>query len=185
MNKKLTAFMLLMVGFAVSNLSRTVYKEPEPVESTPEPVIIDRVSYWEEHPEESPYEDIQNARSVALVASAVTDSIYSIYGIEPNIDCQVSVMQCVLNRVDTAGFPETIQDVCKQPNQWQGLTDDTEVKPNLKEYASKLIEFQDDIHETIIPEDCVYFCLTPMGIEYRSTWEDSSDGIYFVPYRMS
>ena len=67
---------------------------------------IDRVEYWAAHPEDSPYEFVSEARHLAVVAESVAPG--------GGMAAQESVMWCVLNRVDSAGFPDTVAGVCTQ-----------------------------------------------------------------------
>lgn len=138
-------------------------------ESTVE--VIDRLTYWQQYPEESPLSTASDARNLAMVAESINSVVEADYGISLDDNCLTSIMQCVINRVNTPGFPNTIVEVCCQKYQWQGYSEDIQPEYHTVRLAKDLLELQGECYIATIPGNCVYFCLTPQGIEYRSTWD--------------
>lgn len=55
------------------------------------------------------------------------------------VDNQMKCVWCVLNRVDDARFPDTIQGVLSQPSQFHGYSPDFPVLDELKEVARDVL----------------------------------------------
>lgn len=180
MNKKMWLIPIFVI-FAVLNFCGRKAAMPEVAEAVAEEPIqmIDLVTYWEEHPEESPVEDIRNARAIAVVVDGVSSVIEKQYYITPCEECKQAIAQCIINRAKTAGFPNTIIEVCEQPYQWEGVTRDTEGSNETSAIAKQLLKGE---AAAPIPEDCVFFCLTGRGIEFRNAWDSSVATITFIGY---
>jgi len=161
----------ITVLYVILSISYAEQKEEPASTIETELEAIDRRDYWETHPEENPLYTAGDARNLATVVDAVCSVIETEYGTIPDDSCRTSIMQCVLNRVNAPGFPNTIQEVCTQKNQWQGYSESLQPSNETVLLARKLLSLQDECHEIGIPSNCVYFCLTSQGIEYRSTWD--------------
>lgn len=180
LNRKKVGFVCFVAIFALLNFcDGNIQKEEEPA-PTPTPTVqIDRVAYWEEHPEESPYELIGNAHAIAVVVDATCSVIESNYYISPDDDCKKAIAQCIINRANTAGFPNTIVEVCEQRNQWQGVTHESEASNATHNLIKTMLEKEESGG---IPKNCVYFCLTGLGIEFRDAWNAEAAHITFIEY---
>ena len=60
-----------------------------------------------------------------------------IYGTALNHDAsdQKAVVWCAINRVEHYAYPDTFAEVCQQPKQWMGYSDDNPVLEDLYEIA--------------------------------------------------
>ena len=136
---------------------------------------IDRVEYWAAHPEDSPYEFVSAARHLAVVAESVAPG--------GGMAAQESVMWCVLNRVDSAGFPDTVAGVCTQPYQWQGYSQSVQYSSDTYTLAGSVLRRWYDGETGNIPADSVFMEVTEHGLKYRRLFRDTeSVKIYFVGY---
>ena len=136
---------------------------------------IDRVEYWAAHPEDSPYEFVSAARHLAVVAESVAPG--------GGMAAQESVMWCVLNRVDSAGFPDTVAGVCTQPYQWQGYSQSVQYSSDTYTLARSVLRRWYDGETGNIPAGSVFMEVTEHGLKYRRLFRDTeSVKIYFVGY---
>ena len=172
--KKLCA--LIVLAFAVASFSgfacagESAQSEPEHQAES-----IDRVEYWAVHPEDSPYEFVSEARHLAVVAESVAPG--------GGMDAQESVMWCVLNRVDSAGFPDTVAGVCTQPYQWQGYSQSVQYSSDTYTLARSVLRRWYDRETGNIPAGSVFMEVTEHGLKYRRLFRDTeSVKIYFVGY---
>lgn len=178
MRKKIILIATVLL-FAVTNFCSRAEPEEEPYTEPTDPQMIDRVAYWRDHPEESPFEEITNTSSIAVVVDATCSVIMEDYQISPDDECKKAIAQCIINRTHAVGFPNTIVEVCKQPYQWQGVTADSQASCE----TLRLIRQMLSENETApIPENCVFFVLTGSGIEFRDNWNLERATITLISY---
>ena len=178
MRKKIILIAAVLL-FAVANFCSREAPEEEPYVEPPEPQVIDRVTYWQEHPEESPFEEITKASSITVVVDATCSVIMEDYQISPGDECKKAIAQCIINRTHTAGFPNTIVEVCKQPYQWQGVTADSQASCETLRLIRQMLS---ENEPAPIPENCVFFVLTSSGIEFRDNWDIERATITLISY---
>ncbi len=80
---------------------------------------------------------------------------------------QRAVAWCVLNRVDSALYPETIIEVCEQANQWQGY-DNAQIIDSIYILCQDVIDTWEAGGVREVPQDCLYFRMLEDGIELRT-----------------
>jgi hypothetical protein len=85
---------------------------------------------------------------------------------------------CILNRVDTVGYPGSVQGVCQQEHQWIGYSDDNPILTNLYEIAVKEL---DTWHSGYRPvnSDYVYLSWSSKEIVLRDTYEKTANTRYW------
>ena len=177
--KKVWSLCIIILFTLLNFCGRSEKRQEEPA-PTPTPVAqIDLVTYWNEHPEESPYELIRNARAIAVVVDATCNEIERQFYIRPGDECKKAIAQCIINRSNTAGFPNPIIEVCEQPNQWQGVTHESEASNATAKLIRTMLEEEE---AGGIPKNCVFFCLTGLGIEFRDAWNIETAHITFISY---
>ena len=85
---------------------------------------------------------------------------------------------CALNRVDSPGYPNTVQGVCEQASQWMGYSDDNPVLNNLYELAKgELIKWHNGERPCL--SDYVYMSWSSKEIVLRDTYEKTADTRYW------
>ena len=92
-------------------------------------------------------------------------------------------MWCVLNRVDSAGFPDTVAGVCTQPYQWQGYSQSVQYSSDTYTLARNVLRRWYDGETGNIPAGSVFMEVTEHGLKYRRLFRDTeSVKIYFDGY---
>ena len=177
MKKKLSLIAAVLL-FAAVNFSYGLPQEEETIIDPP-PEAIDRIKYWKEHPEESPFEEIGNIHAIAVVVDATCSIIEEEYGIKPGDDCKRAIAQCILNRTTAVGFPNTIVEVCEQPHQWQGVNSSSMATYETTALVKKMIR---EGETGPIPTDNVFFVLSRSGIEFRDKWDLNGADITRITY---
>lgn len=85
---------------------------------------------------------------------------------------------CALNRVDSVGYPNSVKEVCQQPSQWMGYSDDNPILNNLYEIAIKELETWHSGYRPVGTE-YVYMNWSTKQITLRDTWEKGNDTSYW------
>lgn len=85
---------------------------------------------------------------------------------------------CALNRVDSVGYPNSVKEVCQQPSQWMGYSDDNPILNNLYEIAIKELETWHSGYRPVGTE-YVYMNWSAKQITLRDTWEKGNDTSYW------
>lgn len=155
---------LLGAAIAVVGLRATV-KTVEKVEPTPAPVEV-----FAEQPSGTEQQTDYDAMCVARV-------LYGIRGYELSDTAKAAVIEVIKNRVaDTAcefRAVNSVQEVCEQPNQWQGYT------PNgsyLKEdYDLALEVLYDTSGARTIPEGCFFLVVNQGEVVVRTEWDGGNE----------
>ena len=91
---------------------------------------------------------------------------------------QRTVVWCALNRVDHPSYPNTVKEVCEQPHQWMGYSDDNPVLDELYNIAmTELITWHDNYRPTRY--DYVYMSWSSKEIVLRNTYEKTNNTKYW------
>ena len=102
-----------------------------------------------------------------------------LYGYQYNSERDLrTAVWCILNRVDNPAYPDTVQAVCQQENQWIGYSDDNPVLTDLYNLA---IEELTTWHNNYRPvsKDYVYMSWSSKEIKLRDTFEKSDNTRYW------
>ena len=91
---------------------------------------------------------------------------------------QRTVVWCILNRVDTAGYPNTVQGVCEQASQWMGYDNDNPVLNNLLEVAKTELTKWHNGDRPVLP-DYVYMSWSSKEVTLRDTYEKTNNTRYW------
>ena len=85
---------------------------------------------------------------------------------------QRTLVWCILNRVDHASFPDTVQGVCQQNSQWIGYSDENPVLEGLYDIAAKELETWHSGYRPVT-EDYVYMSWSSKEIVLRDTYNST------------
>lgn len=85
---------------------------------------------------------------------------------------------CALNRVDSAGYPDSVKGVCQQASQWMGYSDDNPILSNLYEIAMKELETWHSGYRPVGIE-YVYMNWSSKQITLRDTYEKTNNTNYW------
>lgn len=91
---------------------------------------------------------------------------------------QRTAIWCALNRVDSVGYPGTVKEVCQQPSQWVGYSDDNPILTNLYDIAIKELETWHSGYRPVGIE-YIYMNWSTKQITLRDTWEKGNDTNYW------
>lgn len=90
-----------------------------------------------------------------------------------------AVVWCILNRVEHYAHPDTIAEVCEQPKQWMGYSDDNPVLDDNYELAlTELKTWYNDGHRPI-DNDYIYLSWSSKEILLRDTFEENRNTNYW------
>ena len=103
-----------------------------------------------------------------------------LYGTARNHDerDQKTAIWCILNRVDSVGFPSTVKEVCQQPSQWIGYSDNNPILNDLYEVALQELETWHNNYRPI-SKNYVYMSWFSSEISLRDTYEIESSTRYW------
>lgn len=66
---------------------------------------------------------------------------------------QEAVVWCIINRMESALYPNSIEAVCKQEGQWMGYSDTSPVMEDLYQIAYDVLsDWHNDCHRVVPPE---------------------------------
>lgn len=90
---------------------------------------------------------------------------------------QAAVMWCVLNRVDSSVFPDSVKEVVTQPNQFDGYSENNPITSNLLGLANDVMTYWDskDNSGRVLPEEYLYFLGDGSHNYFYTTWGDTSN----------
>lgn len=140
--------------------------------------------------EEIVAEAIEEPQAEAVIPPAPKDDYQDeaetlaklLYGYQYNSDADLrGICWCVINRCESSKFPSTIQDVCRQNQQWMGYSDSNPVLEDLYQLAlTELRLWHQDGHRPV-GGDFVFMSWTTEGITLRTTFEETVKTHYWRP----
>lgn len=103
-----------------------------------------------------------------------------LYGTALNHDerDQRTLVWCILNRVDSAGYPGDVKSVCQQPSQWIGYDDNNPILNNLYDIAMKELETWHNNYRPV-SKDYVFMSWSSKEISLRDTYETKPNTRYW------
>lgn len=167
MKKRILISVCMVISFIF--LSSIAKYEPKNTEAPEEIEIVDRIQFYKEHPEELKAH-VQPTIDAKLMATIV-DSV------APNSDdnCKIAVMDCIINRVRTRGFPSTIEDVCTQKNQWTGYTSESSFSEYTYELVKEYLKNMSTLRISPIDRNMTYMRVAKEGLYFRTGWEAENE----------
>ena len=91
---------------------------------------------------------------------------------------QRTLVWCILNRVDSPAYPNTVKEVCQQAKQWMGYSDDNPILNNLYEVAKKELETWHSGYRPV-NLDYIYMSWSSKEIVLRDTYEIGKNTRYW------
>ena len=122
-----------------------------------------------------------DADPYTLQLNAEAESLAQIlYGVKDNDkDDLRTLCWCVFNRVDNPAFPNTLEDVISQPQQWMRYDAENPVLEDLYQIAREQLEaWRSDAHRPC-SSDYVFMSWTPSDICLRDAWREGSGTHYW------
>ena len=94
-------------------------------------------------------------------------------------DAQRAVVWCVLNRVDSSLYPDTIQAVCEQPQQWMGFSEENPIISSLYDIADEVITAWRNGEYRPMSPDYLYLSFSSTEITLRTTFTETRNTHYW------
>ena len=102
-----------------------------------------------------------------------------LYGIRDNNEKDLrTAVWCILARVDNPWYPNSVQEVCEQKQQWMGYSGDNPILTNLKNIALEELEVW-YTGERPVGDEFVYLYWTPTKVTLRDSFTDGSTTNYW------
>ena len=70
---------------------------------------------------------------------------------------QKAVMWCIINRVESGLYPNTVEEVCRQPMQWMGYSGENPVLDRLYDMGCEVLAAWESGGSRNLPKDCLWF----------------------------
>ena len=104
-----------------------------------------------------------------------------IYGTAKNHSAadQRAVVWCILNRVEHYAHPDTVIEVCEQPKQWMGYSNDNPVLADLYDLALEELKIWYNDGHRPISNDYIYLSWSSKEILLRDTFEENKNTHYW------
>lgn len=103
-----------------------------------------------------------------------------LYGIKGNSDKDLrTYCWCVFNRVDSPDYPETLQEVIDQPQQWMRYDPESPVIEHLYNIAREQLDAWHTGETRPISNEYVYMNWTPSDLCLRDNWTEGSRTHYW------
>ncbi len=97
-----------------------------------------------------------------------------IYGIARHLspECQRAVVWCILNRVESAFYPNSVIEVCEQAQQWMGYSSDNPVVEELYNLALEELKIWYKDGHRPMSNEYLYLSWSSSEIILRDTFEE-------------
>lgn len=90
-----------------------------------------------------------------------------------------AVVWCILNRVEHYSHPDTIAEVCEQPKQWMGYSDENPVLEDIYELALAELKTWHSGGHRPMSNDYIYLSWSSKEILLRDTFEENKNTNYW------
>lgn len=110
------------------------YMEPVPEAPVVAEVIVER-----------------DARAEALAKVVYGTALYN------SEEQQKAVMWCIINRCESGLYPNTVEEVCRQPQQWMGYSGENPVMDRLYDMGCEVLAAWESGGSRNLPKDCLWF----------------------------
>lgn len=96
---------------------------------------------------------------------------------------QMAVVWCIINRCENANYPNTIEEVCAQPQQFMGYSDENPIIGSMYEIAyAQLEKWHNNEYRPITP-DYIFLSWSENEVTLRTTFEELRSTRYWTPER--
>ena len=90
-----------------------------------------------------------------------------------------AVVWCILNRVEHHSHPDTVAEVCEQPKQWMGYSNDNPVLTELYDLALVELKIWHGDGHRPMSNDYIYLSWSSKEIILRDTFEENKNTKYW------
>ena len=127
------------------------------------------------------YEYGGNVSEIELEAEYISKVVY---GTAKNhsVNDQKAVVWCILNRVESVGYPDTVQGVCEQPKQWMGYSEDNPVMESIYDMVLEILKTWHNNGHRPMGKEFVFLSWSSKEILLRDTFTEGKDTRYWRIY---
>jgi hypothetical protein len=122
-----------------------------------------------------------NISEIEREAEHISKVVYGM-GRNHSVNDQKAIVWCILNRVESAGFPSTITEVCQQPQQWIGYSDDNPVLTEIYDMVLSILKDWHNNSHRPMDKSYVYLSWSSDEILLRNTFEVTKATHYYRFY---
>ena len=90
-----------------------------------------------------------------------------------------AVVWCILNRVEHSSHPDTVAEVCEQPKQWMGYSDDNPVLTENYDLALEELKIWHGDGHRPMSNEYIYLSWSSKEIVLRDTFEENKNTHYW------
>ena len=94
-------------------------------------------------------------------------------------DAQKAVCWCILNRVESSLYPNTITEVCEQPSQWMGYSPENPIIASLYDVADEVISGWEQGGYRAVSPDYLFLTWSRDEIVLKTTFTDGANTHYW------
>lgn len=134
---------------------------------------ISRVDTWYANARPTPEPIVEDTEPELVDKASAEEVAKVLYGIRDNDDEELTaVVWCIINRVESALYPNSVIEVCQQPKQWMGYYEDNPVLDDLYGIAyDVLYSWATDGHRPF-SQEYLWFTWTSDQITFRTDFEE-------------
>jgi hypothetical protein len=122
-----------------------------------------------------------NISEIEREAEYISKVVYGM-GRNHSVNDQKAIVWCILNRVESAGFPSTIAEVCHQSQQWIGYSDDNPVLTEIYDMVLPILKNWHNNAHRPMDKSYVYLSWSSDEILLRDTFEVTKTTHYYRFY---
>lgn len=124
------------------------------------------------------YEYGGDVSQIELEAEYIAKVIYGTARNHSDSD-KKAVVWCILNRVEHHSHPDTIAEVCEQPKQWMGYSDENPVLEDIYDLALAELKTWHNGGHRPMSNDYIYLSWSSKEIILRDTFEENKNTNYW------
>lgn len=94
-------------------------------------------------------------------------------------EAQKAVCWCIINRAESTLFPNSIEEVCAQPVQWMGYSDDNPVTQELYDVAMEVLTAWREDGIRMFSKEYLFLTWSEHEIILRTTFNETGNTRYF------
>ena len=122
-----------------------------------------------------------NISEIEKEAEYISKVVYGM-GRNHSVNDQMAIVWCILNRVESRGYPSTIAEVCQQPQQWIGYSDDNPVLTEIYDMVLPILKNWHNNAHRPMDKSYVYLSWSSDEILLRDTFEVTKTTHYYRFY---
>ena len=122
-----------------------------------------------------------NISEIEKEAEYISKVVYGM-GRNHSVNDQMAIVWCILNRVESKGYPSTIAEVCQQPQQWIGYSDDNPVLTEIYDMVLPILKNWHNNAHRPMDKSYIYLSWSSDEILLRDTFEVTKSTHYYRFY---